>query len=387
MAPKDLYDDLIKYYEFMLGRLPNREGFKSAVKSTIAEEDLRVFFLLPFFGQITPEKLEKKARRIGLSEGDLQSTIRRLIPEGLITTFHKDGQLVYERGSILTMTELQIRKMELSSQVDAAIRLEAARFMDLMIEGETSQVPTKTPYYRVLPVEKTITGKDLTGEVILDAVVPDPRAILPIDVISEMIKKEPLMVVAECYCRKAKLILDKGCEHDLETCFYFNELAELQLNAGRARKVSYEEALEILKACEDQGLVHNINNAQGHIHSLCNCCACSCGVIKSMRRGETFGGNPSRFVVAYQEEACAVCGECVEVCPTDALLLIDGRLDLSVEKCIGCGLCVSRCPNNALTMIPRQKTARIPETVFDMFGKMTREAVVGKLLQKIGIRW
>ncbi len=112
MASKDLYEELIKFYEFMLGKLPNRVGFKAAIQSTIHEEDLKVFFLLPFLGQLTPQKLEKKALRAGLSAEELQTAIKRLIPEGLITTYHKNGEQVYERGSILTMTELQIRKME-----------------------------------------------------------------------------------------------------------------------------------------------------------------------------------------------------------------------------------------------------------------------------------
>lgn len=382
MASKDLYEELLKFYEFMLGKLPNRDAFKAAIQSAIHEEDLKVFFLLPFLGQLTLPKLEKKALRAGLSAEELQTAIRRLIPEGLITTYHKDGEQVYERGSILTLTELQVRKMEEAGQANAAIRLEAARFMDLMIEGGAANVPTKTPYYRVLPVEQTITGQDPLREVAVDMEIPDPRAILPIDIVSEMIKKQPLMAVAECYCRKAKQILGKGCEHPLETCFYFNELAELQLNAGRARKVSYEEALTILKNCSDLGLVHNVSNSQGDIHSLCNCCACSCGVLKSILRGETNAGRASRFVVAYDETNCAQCGICADYCPTGALSFKDGRLSLQAEKCIGCGLCVAHCPQNAVKMVPREKNPKIPATVSEMFGKMNREAILGMVTQK-----
>lgn len=382
MASKDLYEDLLKFYEFMLGKLPNREGFKAAVRVTIQENDLKIFFLLPFLGQLTRPKLEKKALKAGFTAEVLNDAIKRLIPEGLITTYHKDGERVYERGSILTMTEMQIRKMEMAGNENAAIRLESARFMDLMIEGGAANVPTKTPYYRVLPVEETITGRDVRGEIMVDAVVPDPRAILPIDQVTEMIKKQPLMVVADCYCRKAKQILDKGCEHPLETCFYFNELAELQLNAGRARKVTFEEALEILKECERQGLVHNVNNAQGKIHSLCNCCACSCGVIKSVQRGETNAGASSRFVAVYAEEICVQCGICAGVCPTKALSFTESQLKFNQDKCIGCGLCVSHCPEGALHMAPREKSPDIPESVEKMFGRINREAIIGMLASK-----
>jgi Pyruvate/2-oxoacid:ferredoxin oxidoreductase delta subunit len=381
MAKKDRHEDLLKYYEFMLGKLPNRDTFKKALEETVRDEDLKIFFLLPFLGQLTPEKLEKKAQRTGISKKELELAVTRLIPEGLITTYHKDGVKVFERGSILTMTELQIRKMEELGHGEASIRLEAARFMDLMIEGGAANVPTKTPYYRVLPVQSAITGQQVTGEVVMDAEIPDPRAVLPIDEVTEMIKKQPLMVVAECYCRKAKQILGKGCEHPLDTCFYFNELAELQLNAGRARKISFDEAVKILKDCEEQGLVHNVNNAQGHIHSLCNCCACSCGVIKSIQRGETNAGAPSRFIVSHDEAACVQCGICAEYCPSHALTF-HTRLSLDMAKCIGCGLCVSHCPENAMRMVPREEAVRIPETVDDMFSRINREAIIGMVVGK-----
>ena len=128
--------------------------------------------------------------------------------------------------------------MERLGQEDAALRYESARFMDMMAEGGVTDLPTRTPYYRVLPVQETITEQQVTGEVVVDAVVPDPRAVLPIDVVTEMIKDQELIVLAECYCRKATKILGKGCDHPLETCFYFNELAELELNVGGVRQVN-----------------------------------------------------------------------------------------------------------------------------------------------------
>jgi ferredoxin len=382
MKKKDLYEDLIKFYEFMLGRLPNREGFKAAVEEAIAEEDLRVFFLLPFMGQLTMSEFEKKAAKAGITPQELHEAVKKLIPEGLVATYEKDNKQVYERGSILTMTELQMVKMERGGQEDAPIRLESARFLDMMAEGAAGNIPTKTPYYRVLSVQSTLTGHDPTGEVVVNAVVPDPRAILPIDIVSEMIKDEPLIVVGDCYCRKSKQILGKGCEHPLETCFYFRELGELIHNAGRGRVVSYEETLQILKDCEEAGLVHNINNVQGHMHSLCNCCACACGVLKSIQRGNTNAGAPSRFVSSLDEEVCVQCGICAQYCPSGALTFPTDQLQVNFEKCIGCGLCVSHCPEGAFRMLPREKVKKIPETIWNLYGKINREAMVGMVVSK-----
>ena len=39
MARKDPYEALVRNYEFMLGKMPNREQFKEALKLTLSEED------------------------------------------------------------------------------------------------------------------------------------------------------------------------------------------------------------------------------------------------------------------------------------------------------------------------------------------------------------
>jgi hypothetical protein len=44
---KDFYEDLIRYYEFQIGRMPRRQDFKDALQATFSEDDLRIFFQLP----------------------------------------------------------------------------------------------------------------------------------------------------------------------------------------------------------------------------------------------------------------------------------------------------------------------------------------------------
>ena len=48
-------------------------------------------------------------------------------------------------------------------------------------------------------------------------------------------------------------------------------------------------------------------------------------------------------------EACFVCGECVEVCPTHAISISkDGsKIETDVNRCIKCCACVKECPNEA----------------------------------------
>ena len=48
------------------------------------------------------------------------------------------------------------------------------------------------------------------------------------------------------------------------------------------------------------------------------------------------------------EESCAVCGECIGLCPTNALYInVEGKIDTDKMKCIKCCACVKECPTQA----------------------------------------
>lgn len=42
---------------------------------------------------------------------------------------------------------------------------------------------------------------------------------------------------------------------------------------------------------------------------------------------------------------CVSCGECMWICPTGAMKIIDGCYsEANKIKCVGCGLCIRNCP-------------------------------------------
>lgn len=45
---------------------------------------------------------------------------------------------------------------------------------------------------------------------------------------------------------------------------------------------------------------------------------------------------------------CVGCGDCKLVCPTGALVLINGKAQVDSQKCIGCYLCSATCSYGAL---------------------------------------
>ncbi|MFO7657181.1 MAG: [Fe-Fe] hydrogenase large subunit C-terminal domain-containing protein [Bacteroidales bacterium] len=48
------------------------------------------------------------------------------------------------------------------------------------------------------------------------------------------------------------------------------------------------------------------------------------------------------------EEACIGCIHCMQVCPTEALRVRNGKAVLMPERCVDCGKCMKACPVNAI---------------------------------------
>ncbi len=378
MASKDLVEDLCKFYEFTLGALPDREELKQAIQDTVTTEELAVFFMLPFAGPIALEKLESKAGKASIPASELRGRVNRLASEGFALVYDTPEGTVCERGNPIFMTEQQVRKQEETPQ-----RTVYARFFDTVMERSAGAVPTKTPYYRVLPVEATVTRETESTTIVVDEAIPDPRGVLPLDIVSEMIKDASPIGVAECYCRKTKRIIGEGCEHSLETCLVFGPLAQTLIANNFAREIDHDEAIDILWRCEEEGLVHNVDNCMAEIQSLCNCCPCCCAVLKTWAQGLTNAGAPSRYVVSFDTDKCTLCEACISRCPTDARAIQDGHMVINPESCLGCGLCVSACPEAANRMVLRETQRRIPKTHDALYGKIGREAIVGIVKNKI----
>lgn len=49
-------------------------------------------------------------------------------------------------------------------------------------------------------------------------------------------------------------------------------------------------------------------------------------------------------------EKCEGCGDCVDVCPTEAIVLENGKAIVSEDDCADCGACEPVCPTEAITI-------------------------------------
>ena len=55
------------------------------------------------------------------------------------------------------------------------------------------------------------------------------------------------------------------------------------------------------------------------------------------------------MAVNIDKAKCTGCGDCVDVCPVEALSLENGKAVVN-DECIDCGVCVDECPSGALLL-------------------------------------
>ncbi len=94
---------------------------------------------------------------------------------------------------------------------------------------------------------------------------------------------------------------------------------------------------------------------------ICNCCACCCGVLRSINEWGISNAVNSYYLAEIDPEVCAACGTCAdERCQVNAIEEGEDAYSVIKEKCIGCGLCVSTCPSEAIQMVRKQPEEIVP---------------------------
>ena len=168
------------------------------------------------------------------------------------------------------------------------------------------------------------------------------------------------------------------CQHSTEVCIKYDEMADFVISRGLARELSKDEALHILENCEKEGLVHMVDNAQGQIKHTCNCCGHYCWNVGIIRRRKI--PRDSLMAVYFTRETiteeCIGCGACEEICPVDAVRLVDEKAEVDPDWCIGCGVCAVSCPTGAIS-IKRRSDAKAPEDFKELHRQIKAEKGLG----------
>ena len=164
-------------------------------------------------------------------------------------------------------------------------------------------------FMRVMPVMSAIENNSKTASY---------------DEVRTLVEKAFAISVGPCSCRRSRRLIGEGCGHlEEDMCMYLNDNAINYSRLGSHRLITKEEAYEILKRAEDNGLVHEINQTPGFedTTAICNCCGCSCYALRIANYFRSAKSIQSNFLAKVDKNKCVACGQCVENCQTNALKL------------------------------------------------------------------
>jgi ferredoxin len=356
----DVYEELARHLDNTPAGFPRTESGAELriLRRLFTPEEAHVALHLT----VIPEEPRVIARRAGLGVGQTTAVLETMERKGLIIGLARGGAVRYMTSQFAVgFWEAQVNRVTRGLAEDFEEYLPVALNMDMW---------GQMPQMRVIPVEKSIAVR--TG-------------VMPYEEAGELLRAAERFSVSNCICRQEREAIGQRCDRPMETCLGLGGAADMITRSGRGRRISREEAFDILGRAEDAGLVLQPSNTQKAAF-ICTCCGCCCAVLRSLKRLPNPAASVwSSFVAALNAATCQGCGTCETRCQMDALHVHDGTAALDAHRCIGCGLCVSTCPSGSLSLArkPESEQRQVPRDLFDNLvkvGKARGRFGVGELL-------
>ena len=288
----------------------------------------------------TLEVSQEFARKLNMDKKAVDKHIRELYEKGLVFPTKK--------GPSMARTFIQLHDAALGNpKFDKAL---GKSYFDLwgFFEGPMKQ-PTPQdmrPHaeFRVIPRWKSIEN------------VP---GVMPYEDVRAILKAQNAIAIIPCGCKRSHT--DRWCDVPVESCINVGRTAQYNLDRGVGRKLTYEQALELLDEFDEHPMVNTTVNQREVNQLVCNCHYCCCMAVRTAA--------PSRFEAVTDPEKCHACGTCIERCQFGAITMKHypeyggERAYVDPEICRGCGCCVVSCPSEAKTMKLVRPLEHIPESL------------------------
>jgi electron transport complex protein RnfB len=300
--------------------------------------------------RLTPETPAALAARLGDrisgEARDLRLTLKSLASRGLITAARTEGGLEYAiRPFALGFYEAQNTRLdaEFAQLVEAYFK-----------QAFTAALAVEPQLHRVIPIGET---------------VPVSIDVQPTESAAAIVNQAQAWGVIDCICRKQKALIGEACEHPIEVCMVFSDMPEAFDHADEVRALTRGEALTLLRTAAEAGLVHTVGNYQDRTPYICNCCTCSCVILRGIAElGMANVVARAAFESVVDADLCISCETCAEWCQFGALALDgEGIMAVNRRRCVGCGQCVLHCDQGALSLVrrPEDEIKPVPATHHD----------------------
>jgi electron transport complex protein RnfB len=256
MPEKEIYTRFIAWLDRGWWRLPASEHLLPSIEAFFSPEEAGLLTGLPF----VPIALEELAGLKGMESGDLAAKLDALARKGAVWKMKRGKSILY---SLSDAFFIFFRDPFYAARPDQAARAMAPSLNRYIHDGLMDQLaPAHTKGLRTIPINRT---------------VDDPRRIAPYEDVLGIVESQDFIAVTHCACRQRKRMDPEftECKHPAEVCMHFKDLARYLVDNGMGRRITKEEAREILNVAAEAGLVHAISNWQKDPDTICNCCTCS----------------------------------------------------------------------------------------------------------------
>lgn len=292
-----------------------------------------------------PETLEEIAARTGLDGAAIRDPLKSMARRGLIEAGVKGKSLAFESlPFVVGFYEMQLHRMD----------AEFARLVENYFTGGFGKVLGVQPqFHRVVPAHEA---------------EHESLEVQPFESASEIVDSMQSWAVQECVCRKQKALIGQACKHPIEVCLAMDPRPGAFDGSPNVRVLNRDEALATLRQAAEVGLVHTVTNTVEGTSYICNCCTCSCGILRGMAElGIANVVASSPFVNQVQEVLCTGCEACIGACQFNALAMDGALAVVDCERCVGCGVCVLTCAAQALVLMrrPEDEVKPVPRTRAD----------------------
>lgn len=354
MEDKRLYDELAGHLDQGIVGAPRSPALIEILKVLFPVDEAKLALRLPMENTTISELLET----LPDGAGSLEETLNRMVKRGTVYTSQRPDQERKYRllPSVVGWAETPFwagkETNDTKKLAPLWLKYREEAFGRELVRGDT-------PVMRVLPVSRTLQ---------------DSREALPFDAIKPMVEAASYRAVAHCPCRLMKKSTGEGCDHELENCLHFGSMARYMVEEGMAREITSEETFKILKESNEGGLVHMVDNVEGHMGTICNCCGCCCVFLDTQNKMGLQTISSSNYLASVDADKCIACGICEDRCPVGAITLKEaGVAEVDDARCIGCGVCTPTCDADAVDLILRATVRPPPDPMEFMSARLKPE--------------
>ncbi|MDD3718145.1 MAG: 4Fe-4S binding protein [Actinomycetota bacterium] len=343
---ENIYEELGRHLDKAVAGVPMSPKLLEILKILYPGEEAEVALKLAIYENRTLADVEAALpEKAGRLEGILDAMAHR----GTVFTEEKPGR---DRIYRLLPSIVGFVEVPFLDGVDTPVKRELSRlWKEYIDEGFGEEMARGMPLIRVVPIAESLQ---------------DSSQVLPFDALAAKLDEATFMAVGHCPCRQIGKYTGEGCDRPTERCMHFGSLGRYMVEMGKARELTRDEALDMLRSATEEGLVHVCDNVEGSLRTICNCCPCCCGFfrVRSQRGLATYAR--SNYVAVVEADDCIGCGTCEERCPVHAITLAGDVAQVDEDLCIGCGVCTPTCEGDGAILL-RQREETGPPPDFERF--------------------